>query len=55
MWKPKNLTTYAARPFLKAASTAFRAVFIAEWGDITLTGDGVIAAKYHQPFLIFSV
>jgi putative Ca2+/H+ antiporter (TMEM165/GDT1 family) len=40
--------------FLRAFSSTFTVIFIAEWGDLTQLGTAALAARYRSPVLVFS-
>ncbi|WP_394831333.1 TMEM165/GDT1 family protein [Pendulispora rubella] len=62
MWRRKaeepddaHAKTLAVAPtFGRALATSFGVVFIAEWGDLTQLGTAALAARYHEPVLVFS-
>ena len=39
--------------FLRAFTSTFMVVFIAEWGDLTQLGTAALAARYRSTFLVF--
>ena len=39
--------------FLKSVGTAFLAIFVAEWGDLTQLATATLSAKYGAPLTIF--
>jgi putative Ca2+/H+ antiporter (TMEM165/GDT1 family) len=43
-----------APTFLRALSSTFGVVFVAEWGDLTQLGTAALAARYGRPLSVFA-
>jgi Ca2+/H+ antiporter, TMEM165/GDT1 family len=47
-------TARSSTTFWKTVTHSFIVIFIAEWGDLTQLASASLAARYHEPWTIFS-
>jgi putative Ca2+/H+ antiporter (TMEM165/GDT1 family) len=50
----ESATKNASGTFWKSVTHSFIVIFIAEWGDLTQLASASLAARYHEPWTIFS-